>query len=744
MATNDMPFLAHLAADEGYGLHHVYSGIPSSTPAVQAEMFYGVPMAVPAFAFFDRTVGRVVHMWEREPASRIEAGFADRRSLLEHGSSYANIYTGRADQTRFCMASLGWTDPFRTRHPLVLPAVLALYGWELARAVALLAREVVIGLGDFAASVVRGRHVVSELKFAWSRALIAVLLRELVAIWATIDLGRGVPVVHLNLLGYDEYAHRRSPRSRRSRAALRGIDTTIARLVRSARGSRRRSYEVWVLSDHGQEITQPYIELHGRAVEEAVRAVVSETDLARSRRRRAEHPRGIQGQRARQLSERLMPLVVPGTESGAEPRAGEVIVTAQGPLGFVYLPEEPSADERNRLAAELVRTAQIPLVLTSDGPGHAVAHTVRGRFVLPADGAAVLGDDHPYLHTAAAELAALCDHPNAGDLVISGWRPDGPSISFPRENGSHGGPGPDETDSFLFAPTDTKVVAAPGAPLRHADLRTTALELLDAPVRPLPRLRTDPPSAAAESVLRVLTYNVHSCVGLDGRLSPERIARVIARHDPDVVALQEVDVGRARTGGVDQAEQIAELLEMILQFHPTLEVEEERYGDAVLSRLPMRLVKAGPLPALRHRPPLEPRGALWVELETAAGPVQLVNTHLSLHPLERRLEVEALLGAEWLGSIDPGQPTVLCGDFNAMGWFPSCRRLRRRLHDAQVVKVGHRPRATWAGRMPIGRIDHVFVDPSIEVRHVEVPAHSLAKVASDHFPLLADLRLRSD
>ena len=75
---------------------------------------------------------------------------------------------------------------------------------------------------------------------------------------------------------------------------------------------------------------------------------------------------------------------------------------------------------------------------------------------------------------------------------------------------------------------------------------------------------------------RILTYNVHRCVGVDGRLSPERVAEVIAAADPDIVALQEVDVRRARTGGIDQAEVLARELGMQMHFHPALRVLEER------------------------------------------------------------------------------------------------------------------------------------------------------------------------
>src|SRR5215207_9342746 len=90
-------------------------------------------------------------------------------------------------------------------------------------------------------------------------------------------------------------------------------------------------------------------------------------------------------------------------------------------------------------------------------------------------------------------------------------------------------------------------------------------------------------------------------MGVDGRLSPARIAEVIASCNADIVALQELDVGRARTGGVDQAHAIAEELGMHMHFHPAFRVLEESYGDAVLTARPSRLVKAGPLPTWGRR-----------------------------------------------------------------------------------------------------------------------------------------------
>src|SRR5580692_3444396 len=125
-------------------------------------------------------------------------------------------------------------------------------------------------------------------------------------------------------------------------------------------------------------------------------------------------------------------------------------------------------------------------------------------------------------------------------------------------------------------------------------------------------------------VVRILTYNVHRCVGADRRLDVGRVAEAIAAEAPDIVALQELDVGRARTGGVDQAHELARRLGMAFHFNAALKVEEERYGDAILTALPERLIKAGPIPGHPRFARLEPRGALWLSIEVGGAALQVI------------------------------------------------------------------------------------------------------------------------
>lgn len=238
---------------------------------------------------------------------------------------------------------------------------------------------------------------------------------------------------------------------------------------------------------------------------------------------------------------------------------------------------------------------------------------------------------------------------------------------------------------------------------------------------------------------RLLTYNVHRCLGVDRRLDVDRIAAVIAEFEPDVVCLQELDVGRARTGGVDQAEAIAGKLAMTSRFHPAMRVEAELYGDAILTPHPERLMRVGALPTLRGIRGLEPRGALWSRIEIKGLALNVINTHLGLVPREQRLQALALAGPDWVGACDG--PTILTGDFNATSLTRPYKTLTRRLDDAQR-RLGLKPSVkTFPSSFPAIRIDHCFVSPEIRVTAIQAPFSPLARMASDHLPLIMDFEI---
>lgn len=228
----------------------------------------------------------------------------------------------------------------------------------------------------------------------------------------------------------------------------------------------------------------------------------------------------------------------------------------------------------------------------------------------------------------------------------------------------------------------------------------------------------------ARSFIRVLTWNVHSCIGGDGRLDPQRVRDCIAAIDPDIAALQEVDSRRDRRDGFD-------LLGDCLGAHRaavrTLRTPDGDYGHMLLSRHEMTAWVHHDM-SFRKR---EPRSLIEARVELESGSISVLATHLGLSRRERRFQAGLLAG---LAAAD-NLPTVIVGDFNEpSGFGAATRRLR-----ADFESAGRR--ATFPARWPLFPLDRIWFEPSLElVRSGVWPA---ARNASDHLPLYADFRLRA-
>jgi endonuclease/exonuclease/phosphatase family metal-dependent hydrolase len=223
---------------------------------------------------------------------------------------------------------------------------------------------------------------------------------------------------------------------------------------------------------------------------------------------------------------------------------------------------------------------------------------------------------------------------------------------------------------------------------------------------------------------------------------PEQVAKVIGQLDPDLVALQEVDAGIPRTYYQDQAKIISRLLSMDFRFFPVVENGDQKYGLAIMSRFPIQHVRLDSLPRLypKLKLNLQKRGVIQAVIKTSIGPVRFFNTHLSLYRLERRIQLRALIGKEWLMAVPKREPLIFCGDLNAGPLSPVYRRLSRYMTDAQKNSLhsnGALP--TFPSRRPLFRIDHIFTSQHFRSLNTFVPKNDDTRLASDHLPLCADL-----
>lgn len=746
-----MPFLRNLIRREGYRLHDVYSGMPSTTAAAQGEIFYGCKCGVPAFGYRERKDRRYMNLLIPECAQRVEQALAKRgQGLCEGGSSYSNIYSGGAKESHWAASELNATAMLKGANPLGFLVVVLWNFGSVLRLVGLLGLELCIALYDSVRGAVILGEVRQELLFVLSRVLACVGLRELITVMSSMDVTRGLPVVHVNYVGYDEQSHRRGPSSKFAHYSLRGIDDCIKRVCSAAHRSSRRDYDVWIYSDHGQENTYHYRKEQKRSIEEAVADALGEEITGRGGKvrpsLRSQHHvgnrveeillrrTGTRSERDDGRGERSADMG--GGDAGRE--SPSTFVIAVGPLGHIYLSGRPEGPGLEIIARRLVERAGIPMVMFAEGPAdpggppRAVVFTPEGRFTLPADSGAVLGAGHPFRDECGRDMVEVAHHEDAGDLVIIGWRPKGRPLSFVSENGGHGGCGSEETHAFGLFPGNAPLPHH-GGYLRHGEIREAALRLRGTPSEAMAYHRRP---RSADRTLRVMTYNIHGCGGMDGKVSSARIARVIAHYEPDIVALQEC-YGQKRG---DQLRAIAAELKANYHFPSDLHMEQDAYGNALLSAHPLRLRKEGKLPTLPSGRPIEERGAQWATVEIHGTLVNVINCHLGLFSLERQRQAEALMGPEWLGGVLEG-PAILLGDFNAFPSSSCYRIITDTFFEAQESAEGHKPRNTFWGRYPVSRIDHIFCSRDIKTLGVEIPRTHLTRLASDHLPLLAELAL---
>ena len=495
-ALNDgqMPFLRKLLEREGYSLHPTHSGIPSSTPAVQGELFYGVRAAVPAYGYLDRKKGTVVSMLDSATVNDVEERLKQSgdTALLDGGSAYGAIYEGGAAEARICAANKGFGQMFTNTGPITLLLLFLAHTMSWLRVAALLFLEFIMAFYDFFRGLYQGNELYYELVFIPVRVTISVLFRELAVIGGSMDLTRGLPIVFVNFLGYDEQSHHRGPGSSFAHWTLKGIDKSIEKLWKAARRSKRRGYEVWIFSDHGQEEVIPFEHWKGISAREVVTTTLGgiferdghilqglafERPGEGTRRRDGHRPRGIAHKRAEYLGGYRWLSFLKRLPYWDQPCVDdEVVLTTYGPMGHVYLREPfDGRKQRDEAAKALVKEGGIPLVLAGEGQDEARAWTEDGVYILPEQAEQVLGSNSPHTKQIASDLARVCHHQNAGDLVISGHRKGAKNLSFDFELGSHGGPGPSECNSFALLPEEIELEGEEGALPRPQDLYHAAL-----------------------------------------------------------------------------------------------------------------------------------------------------------------------------------------------------------------------------------------------------------------------------
>jgi endonuclease/exonuclease/phosphatase family metal-dependent hydrolase len=246
--------------------------------------------------------------------------------------------------------------------------------------------------------------------------------------------------------------------------------------------------------------------------------------------------------------------------------------------------------------------------------------------------------------------------------------------------------------------------------------------------------------------LRFLTYNVHKCIGgIDRKYDPERIRQTISHYNPDIVLLQEVDHGVKRSNHDRQVDTLGELLGLRHRtWFPNVKVRGGgEYGNAILSRFPWTETLNIDLTV----PPKKRRSVLHARYRVRLGTprsrrqhtrtLHVFNMHLGLSGIERKKQLKKFLESESFSRLHDNTPVIVAGDFNDV-WGT----LGTKLLEPAGFRGTAQPLKTFPSYAPVRALDSIYVRGRVELRQIQRSRLGVAKQASDHLPLIADIVIK--
>jgi endonuclease/exonuclease/phosphatase family metal-dependent hydrolase len=242
------------------------------------------------------------------------------------------------------------------------------------------------------------------------------------------------------------------------------------------------------------------------------------------------------------------------------------------------------------------------------------------------------------------------------------------------------------------------------------------------------------------SKFRIVTYNVHKCVGVDRRLHPARIVSILKEINADIVALQEVLCIRGGNNEEDQAHFIARELGFNYRMGHNRLLKGGIYGNLVLSRFPLLESENHDISVAGR----EERGCLRVDVDLGKKNIlHVYNVHLGTSFLERRRQAHKLISDSILSHPNIPGPRIMLGDFNEWTRGLVTRLLNKHFRNGDIRLRLKRTR-TYPGMLPFIHLDHIYFDERLELEHAELYRSRRALLASDHLPIFADFRLSTD
>jgi hypothetical protein len=469
-----MPFLRRLIQRDGWDLRKFAAGLPSATPAAQAAIFHGTKARIPAFRFYEKRDRRVIIGSQPASMQFIRDRLPDR-GILTDGSSYVNLYDGGADRA-------SWTLSDRNRQPFLtslggrrILLLLLLHPVRALRMLAVSILEYFREEKDRLISQLRGQSTYYWWYLPFLHIGTNVVLRELQTLSVLLDIYVGVPKIYTTYNAYDEFAHHFGPSSRTAYKSLRALDRRIKEIFKLTNRVPGRSYDIYILSDHGQTPSVPYRIRYGETLGDTINLAVEQGVMTMAQTGQY----APAGEAFEFLMEELEEVV--STSNAPTRKAGfglvrwlrrqytifplvaevvrpleehHLVVTYSSSLAHVYWTDPPRAvqfdeirddPERRALYYFLVAHRGIGVVLTRMLDG-VHAESDLGRALISGDGEleVLSGEDPLGVYAPGAlerkAILHLVRLRNAGDMVLFGaYDPDSDlQVCFDDQVGAHG------------------------------------------------------------------------------------------------------------------------------------------------------------------------------------------------------------------------------------------------------------------------------------------------------------------
>jgi hypothetical protein len=488
----NLPTLGGWIRDGSHSMVEWYTGVPATTPASQAGILHGGSGQIPAFRWYEKESGRVMVTNRARDAAEIEARMSTGRGLLADGGvSISNNWSGDAPESLLVFSSAALPSGRSRGYVRFFTSPQG-----AARGLVLCVAEMIKELHQ--ARRQRRRNLVPRVKrggsYIFLRAISNVLLRDLNVSLITEQLVKGTPVIYSDFVDYDEVAHHAGPTRPESLQTLEGLDRVLGTLKRII-DTLPHSYEIVVLSDHGQSQGSTFLQRYGRTLTEVVNDLVDTTKEAVSATGKSEDWGPVNAfltelSARRTVAGSVTRRAFHGKASHGEVELGpkdceppvaadeQMVVTASGNLALIYLATTPGRVPLEEI--ELLHPRLVPGLATHPGVGFVVVDSLaEGPVAIGRAGVHVLRSGRvegvdpltAYGELAAAALLRQAEMPHNGDVVVISRVDDHTHevAAFEELVGCHGGIGGWQTDAVLVHPRRWSVDESPvGSDAVHA------------------------------------------------------------------------------------------------------------------------------------------------------------------------------------------------------------------------------------------------------------------------------------